>query len=43
VTIARGWLKSDPGLSGADIGKRLGTGDSYGRRVKRAATGEGQR
>jgi hypothetical protein len=37
VTIARGWLKTEPNLSGADIGKRLGTGDSYGRRVKRAA------
>jgi hypothetical protein len=43
VTIARGWLKDKPDLSGADIGKRLGTGDSYGRRVKRAASGEGQR
>lgn len=38
VAIARGWLKQEPGLSGTDIGKRLGTGDSYGRRVKRAAT-----
>jgi vacuolar-type H+-ATPase subunit H len=40
VDIARGWLAKEPGLSGADIGKRLGTGDSYGRRVKRAATGQ---
>lgn len=38
VEAAREWLTDDPGLSGTDIGKRLGTGDSYGRRVKRAAT-----
>lgn len=38
VTTAREWLRTDPSLSGTDIGKRLGTGDSYGRRVKRAAT-----
>lgn len=37
VDLARGWLTTDPDLSGTDIGKRLGTGDSYGRRVKRAA------
>ncbi|WP_371634486.1 hypothetical protein OG693_39620 (plasmid) [Streptomyces sp. NBC_01259] len=37
VATARGWLSDDPALSGTDIGKRLGTGDSYGRRVKRAA------
>lgn len=36
VATAREWLSEDPALSGADIGKRLGTGDSYGRRVKRA-------
>ncbi|MEG8275751.1 DivIVA domain-containing protein [Streptomyces sp. AHA2] len=38
VRLAREWLAADPSLSGAEIGKRLGTGDSYGRRVKRAAT-----
>lgn len=38
VTLAQQWLEDDPNLSGNDIGKRLGTGDSYGRRVKRAAT-----
>lgn len=38
VETARGWLADAPSLSGTDIGKRLGTGDSYGRRVKRAAT-----
>lgn len=43
VAIVRGWLDTEPGLSGTDIGKRLGTGDSYGRRVKRAATGEAQK
>ncbi|MGQ4397899.1 hypothetical protein ACN6K5_000901 [Streptomyces violaceoruber] len=42
VDLARGWLATDPSLSGTAIGKRLGTGDSYGRRVKRAATGEAQ-
>lgn len=39
VRTATGWLTADPGLSGTAIGDRLGTGDSYGRRVKRAATG----
>lgn len=38
VRIAAEWLSNDPSLSGTDIGKRLGTGDSYGRRVKRAVT-----
>ncbi|KPC70895.1 hypothetical protein ADL27_53280 [Streptomyces sp. NRRL F-6602] len=37
VSLAREWLAADPGLSGTAIGKRLGTGDSYGRRVKRSA------
>jgi hypothetical protein len=37
VATAREWLAKDPSLSGTDIGKSLGTGDSYGRRVKRAA------
>lgn len=39
VKTATGWLTADPDLSGTAIGKKLGTGDSYGRRVKRAATG----
>lgn len=37
VTTARQWLAEDPSLSGTAIGQRLGTGDSYGRRVRRAA------
>lgn len=40
VRSAIGWLQQNPTLSGAAIGERLGTGDSYGRRVKRAAKGE---
>lgn len=43
VATAREWLSGDPSLSGTDIGKRLGTGDSYGRRVKRAATDQTQK
>lgn len=39
VKTATAWLDKEPDLSGTDIGKKLGTGDSYGRRVKRAATG----
>ncbi|CAG6392750.1 DUF2637 domain-containing protein [Streptomyces cocklensis] len=37
VTLAQLWLKSDPKLTGTAIGTRLGTSDSYGRRVRRAA------
>ncbi|PJN00816.1 hypothetical protein CG740_23205 [Streptomyces sp. CB01201] len=37
VRTATGWLQADPDLSGTAIGNRLGTGDSYGRRVRRAA------
>lgn len=40
MELAAAWLAVEPDLSGADIGKRLGTGDSYGRRVKRAVTAE---
>ncbi|MFF2502175.1 hypothetical protein ACFVTY_02080 [Streptomyces sp. NPDC058067] len=39
VRTATAWLAEDPNLSGTAIGDRLGTKDSYGRRVKRAATG----
>lgn len=38
VRLAAGWLALEPELSGTAIGKRLGTGDSYGRRVRRAAS-----
>lgn len=41
VRTAAGWLAKDPNLSGTAIGTRLGTGDSYGRRVKRAALASG--
>ena len=37
VTLARLWLRADPKLTGTAIGTRLGTSDSYGRRVRRAA------
>ncbi|MFI2349720.1 hypothetical protein ACH492_22235 [Streptomyces sp. NPDC019443] len=37
VSTAREWLAENPELSGTDIGKKLGTDASYGRRVKRAA------
>lgn len=37
VSTARDWLADNPSLTGTDIGKKLGTGDSYGRRVRRAA------
>lgn len=37
VRSARRWLAGDPELSGTDIGKKLGTSDRYGRKVKRAA------
>ncbi|MCP3820088.1 hypothetical protein NLX86_18905 [Streptomyces sp. A3M-1-3] len=37
VRTATGWLTAEPDLSGTAIGTRLGTGDSYGRRVRRAA------
>ncbi|GAA1888003.1 hypothetical protein GCM10009837_07300 [Streptomyces durmitorensis] len=39
VKTATAWLAAEPDLSGTDIGKKLGTGDSYGRRVRRAALG----
>lgn len=39
VSTAIQWLAKEPELSGAAIGTRLGTGDSYGRRVRRAAIG----
>ncbi|MWA08783.1 hypothetical protein [Streptomyces sp. BA2] len=39
VQTATAWLAAEPKLSGTDIGKKLGTGDSYGRRVRRAALG----
>ena len=39
VLTATAWLTADPDLSGTAIGNRLGTGDSYGRRVKRAVLG----
>ncbi|MGD6749147.1 hypothetical protein [Streptomyces sp. BH105] len=37
VRAASVWLEEDPALTGTAVGKRLGTGDSYGRRVLRAA------
>ncbi|MFJ2399835.1 hypothetical protein ACIOUE_00925 [Streptomyces xanthochromogenes] len=37
VRAAAEWLETEPKLSGTAIGNRLGTGDSYGRRVLRAA------
>jgi hypothetical protein len=37
VRTAIGWLGDEPDLSGTAIGERLGTGDSYGRRVRREA------
>jgi hypothetical protein len=37
VTLARLWLKTNPKTTGTEIGTRLGTSDSYGRRVRRAA------
>lgn len=37
VNLARLWLKADPKLTGTAIGTKLGTSDSYGRRVRRAA------
>lgn len=37
VRSARRWLTGDPDLSGSDIGKKLGTSDRYGRKVKQAA------
>lgn len=39
VQTATAWLTDNPELSGTAIGKKLGTGDSYGRRVRRAALG----
>lgn len=37
VRAARDWLAAEPELTGTAVGQRLGTGDSYGRRVLRAA------
>lgn len=37
VAEARNWLTDEPELSGTAIGKRLGTSDAYGRRIRRAA------
>jgi hypothetical protein len=37
VRAAQRWLSSDPAMSGADIGKKLGTSDRYGRKVRTAA------
>lgn len=37
VTLVTLWLKANPKLTGTEIGTRLGTSDSYGRRVRRAA------
>ncbi|MFE6817081.1 DUF2637 domain-containing protein [Streptomyces sp. NPDC057677] len=37
VTDARRWLANEPELTGTAIGQRLGTSDTYGRRVRRAA------
>jgi hypothetical protein len=37
VRTALRWLDADPDLSGADIGKKLGTSDRYGRKVRTAA------
>jgi hypothetical protein len=37
VEAAREWLATEPELTGTAIGTRLGTSDSYGRRVRRAA------
>ncbi|MGH3584844.1 MAG: hypothetical protein ACRDQ0_00835, partial [Pseudonocardia sp.] len=41
VRTATEWLQTEPDLSGKQIGDRLGTGDSYGRRIKRAALAGG--
>jgi hypothetical protein len=37
VALVRAWLADEPDLTGTAIGQRLGTGDSYGRRLRRAA------
>ncbi|EDY44599.1 hypothetical protein [Streptomyces sp. SPB074] len=37
IVTVRTWLAVEPGLSGTEIGTRLGKSDSYGRRVRRAA------
>lgn len=37
VRTATAWLAADPELTGTDLAQRLGMGDSYGRRIKRAA------
>ncbi|MGW1252551.1 DUF2637 domain-containing protein [Streptomyces sp. NPDC002535] len=37
VADARKWLADEPELTGTAIGQRLGTSDTYGRRVRRAA------
>ncbi|MFF0746587.1 hypothetical protein ACFYVL_39980 [Streptomyces sp. NPDC004111] len=38
VVTVKTWLAVEPELTGTEIGTRLGTSDSYGRRVRRAAT-----
>jgi hypothetical protein len=42
VDRVRNWLAADPDLKGTEIGKRLGTSDSYGRRVRRVALNGGR-
>lgn len=42
VSTAREWLAENPELTGTDIGKKLGTDASYGRRVRRAALAPAQ-
>lgn len=37
VVTVKTWLAVEPELTGTEIGTRLGTSDSYGRRVRRAA------
>ncbi|MEU3292999.1 hypothetical protein ABZ722_11625 [Streptomyces longwoodensis] len=37
VTTVRNWLRTEPELTGTEIGTRLGVSDGYGRRLLRAA------
>ncbi|WNI15233.1 hypothetical protein [Actinacidiphila sp. ITFR-21] len=39
VRTVREWLAAEPELTGTEIGRRFGTSDSYGRRIKKIATG----
>ncbi|MFC4034562.1 DUF2637 domain-containing protein [Streptomyces polygonati] len=41
IRAAREWLAAEPELTGTEIGRRLGTSDSYGRRVRTAALAAG--